>query len=378
MKFPNIPASAGRNAICGLAIFFGVALLSWGATVPAYAQSSGGEIPVGLAPEGAPELVESGNENKPTGRQIKAFVFGDSLGDGIAYGLNQAFKGDKSVKIVRMSRASTGFVRDDFYNWNAALPAILQKEEMDIAIVMIGSNDRQTMRLPGAGQKFGTPEFLKNYTERVDRFMKAFSGRGIAVYWLGMPITRGPKHSAAMRVLNGIYRERAEANGITFISTWKRFAGFNGEFVVNGPDAEGTIIRIRGGDGVHFSRLGNRTLATLVEPKIRDLLVAGPVAKGERLIAEPPIDAKVIAGDGEADSVEVQPLDEVAAETDGGAQDLGAGRTQEASSAFTGAQPQAGRSNTQFQDTSPAHTVLTLGGRVAPKPGRGDDFTWQQ
>ena len=168
-----------------------------------------------------PESIERSDANTPTGRQIKVFVFGDSLGDGMAYGLNQAFKGDKSVKIARMSRASTGFVRDDFYNWNAALPAILEKEEMDIAIVMIGSNDRQTMRLSGGGQKFGTPEFLKNYTERVDRFMKAFAGRGIAVYWLGMPVTRGPKHSAAMKVLNGIYRERAEANDIAFIPTWR-------------------------------------------------------------------------------------------------------------------------------------------------------------
>jgi hypothetical protein len=32
----------------------------------------------------------------------------------------------------------------------------------------------------------------------------------------------------------------------------------------------------------------------------------------------------------------------------------------------------------EFQATSPAYKVLTLGEAIEPKPGRGDDFSWDR
>ena len=338
--------------------------------LPAAAQSTGGDPAVAPAPDGAPELVKGGAKQKRTGRRIRVYVFGDSLGDGMAYGLRTAFAGHNGVKIVRRSRASTGFVRQDFYNWNAALKDILGKEEMDIAVVMIGANDRQLMRGPDGRHKFGTPEFLDIYTRRVDAFMKMFAGRGIAVYWLGMPVMRGPKHSAAMQVLNRIFEERAKANNITFVPAWKAFLGENGQYTTTGPDITGRISNIRAGDGVHFTRRGYRKLAALVERPILDFLVAGPVLKGERMIAAPNLDAGGVAEDGQA----AQAAADFRANAYSQARDTGAGRPDAAGDTAV----EDGGRRTRFPEQSAAHTVLIMGGRVAPKPGRGDDFSWRQ
>lgn len=358
-RFTAIPAVAGLVVLAALAF-----------ALPVAAQSTDGDRAVAPAPDGAPELVKGGKKQKRTGRRIQVYVFGDSLGDGMAYGLRIAFQGDKAVKVVRRSRASTGFVRQDFYNWNAALKDILEKEEMDIAVVMIGANDRQRMRRSDGRHKFGTPEFVDIYTKRVDEFMKTFAGRGIAVYWIGMPVMRGPKHSAAMQALNKIYEERAKANNITFVPTWEEFLGENGKYKKRGPDITGRIRSIRAGDGVHFTRRGYRKLAALIERPIRDFLVSGPVVKGERMIAAPNLNADGVAEDGEATEAAADPFANAYTE----AQDMATGRS--AGNADTATESADGR--TQFPEQSAAHTVLTMGGRVAPKPGRGDDFSWQQ
>ena len=358
-KITTLPAYAALAVLAALVF-----------ALPATAQSTDSDLAVAPAPDGAPELVKGGKKQKRTGRRIQVYVFGDSLGDGMAYGLRIAFKGDKAVKVVRRSRGSTGFVRQDFYNWNAALKDILEKDEIDIAVVMIGANDRQRMRKSDGRHKFGTPEFLEIYTKRVDEFMKTFAGRGIAVYWIGMPVMRGPKHSAAMQVLNKIFEERAKANNITFVPTWEEFLGENGKYKKAGPDITGRIRNIRAGDGVHFTRRGYRKLAALIERPIRDFLVAGPVVKGERMIAAPNLNADGVAEDGQSTEAAADPFANAYTE----AQDMATGRSE--GNGDTAAGTTDGRN--AFPEQSAAHTVLTMGGRVAPKPGRGDDFSWQQ
>ncbi|HFC04372.1 MAG TPA: DUF459 domain-containing protein, partial [Rhizobiales bacterium] len=72
-------------------------------------------------------------------------VLGDSLGDGVWAGLYRAFRKDKNIRVMRRSKPSTGFVRVDYYDWNANLVQILNKTRIDIAVVMVGANDRQTI-----------------------------------------------------------------------------------------------------------------------------------------------------------------------------------------------------------------------------------------
>jgi len=56
-------------------------------------------------------------------------VFGDTLADQLAQGLADAFVADRpEVAIIKKTKASTGFVRADFYDWPAQVPALLAAE----------------------------------------------------------------------------------------------------------------------------------------------------------------------------------------------------------------------------------------------------------
>jgi len=78
-------------------------------------------------------------------KKTNLMVLGDSLGDGVWAGLYNAFRKNKNINVTRKSKPSTGFVRIDYYDWNANLKKILAKNRIDVAVIMMGANDRQTI-----------------------------------------------------------------------------------------------------------------------------------------------------------------------------------------------------------------------------------------
>lgn len=326
---------------------------------PATAQTAAKDPAVAPTPEGGVGLIDGGPAAPPQGRAVSVHVFGDSLAHGVFRGLRRAFAGDQSVHLEDRTKGSSGLVRSDYYDWNTELGSILESAEIDFAIVMIGSNDRQRLRRSDGGFEFGDPDFRRIYAERVDQFMQQLRRRGVLVYWLGLPNMRGRSYAEAMSSLNEIYKERAEANGINFVPTWDEFSDAVGAFTPYGDDISGTVRLLRSDDGVHFTSRGYRKLASLVERQVRDFLANGPVVKGERVIV------RTEPGEQPAEAADTAtaPLAENAL------QDIGIGRLGST----------AGESaKAAFQATSPAYKVLTLGEPIDPKPGRGDDFSWTQ
>ncbi len=205
----------------------------------------------------------------PEGDRYRLYVFGDSLGDGIWAGLYRAFQRDGNIDVVKKSRVSTGFVRVDYFNWNTALSAIVKRERFHIAVVMVGANDMQPMRVKRKWLKVGTEGWRDLYATRIDAFIKQLKETHAAVYWVGLPVMRSKKHNAHMQVMNEIFREKAFINRIKFIDTWNGFADQFGRYSAFGPDLSGQVRRLRAGDGVHFTIQGYRKLAHFVEREIR-------------------------------------------------------------------------------------------------------------
>jgi hypothetical protein len=325
---------------------------------PAAAQAAGRDPAVAPAPDGGAGLIDGGPAAPPGGRAISVYVFGDSLASGVWRGLDRAFAGDNAVRLENRSKGSSGLVRSDFYDWNAEMASVLESAEMDIAIVMLGSNDRQRLRRTDGGYEFGDPEFRRIYTERVDQLMQQLRRHGALVYWLGLPNMRGKTYARAMNSLNEIYKERAEVNGVNFVPTWDEFSDAVGAFSPYGEDISGTVRLLRADDGVHFTNRGYRKLASLVERQVRDFLATGPVVKGERVFVRGEPDEQMDeGGDGAATPRAEDAL-----------QDIGVGRP--------GVDAVRDSAKAEFQATSPAYKVLTLGEAIEPKPGRGDDFSW--
>jgi len=91
----------------------------------------------------------------------KIVVFGDSLADWLAYGLEEAFGETPEIGILRKHRINSGLIRTDSYDWPTQAREMLNAEKPDFVVMMIGLGDRRGIReaikpqpaRPPAGQK---------------------------------------------------------------------------------------------------------------------------------------------------------------------------------------------------------------------------------
>ncbi len=252
---------------------------------------SGSNGPASLMPpisgpgdRGAPPLLD---------RIMNVVILGDSLGDGLWAGLYRELKSDPRFNIIKRSKVSTGFVRKDYFDWNAEVERVLAEEQVDIAVIMIGTNDRQVLvDDQGRRHRLRAPGWEAAYKARVDRFTRSLTDEGVLVYWVGLPVMRSPRFGGDMRYFNTIYEERAAANGVPFIPTWNDLADASGAYQAYGPDTNGRRRLLRADDGIHFTLAGYRVLASVVaEDLVRDRdagILPGQAIKRQRSAIETP------------------------------------------------------------------------------------------
>jgi uncharacterized protein len=196
-------------------------------------------------------------------------VFGDEFAEGLLGGLLQAFNGDVRLNIQRQVSPISGISGVGFEAKVAALEKAIGAQPFNIAVVMVGENDRISIRsADGKRIAIGSDEWIAEYSRRVDRLMRAFKRASGGVYWVGLP-TLARADSELTQRMNDVTRERAYLNGYKYIDTYQGFTGDNGNYSAYGPDLEGAIRLLRLRDGVNFTDAGNRKLAHFVEKELR-------------------------------------------------------------------------------------------------------------
>lgn len=200
-------------------------------------------------------------------------VIGDNIGQLLAQGLQDAFAERPDIAILRRTRENSGLVRDDYYDWNKTVHELLaSNDKIKLAIILIGSNDRQQLREGGAVLEPRTPKWNAAYQARAEAIAAQFRDRKIPLLWVGLPVMKNERLTAELLTFNEIYRDVATKMGATYIDIWEGFVDDRNQFSIFGPDLNGQIVRLRTGDGVHFTRAGARKLAYYVEGDIRRLL----------------------------------------------------------------------------------------------------------
>ena len=197
-------------------------------------------------------------------------VIGDTLGELLAQGLKEHLADTKpEVGVVKRARASTGIVRDDFFDWNKALKELLTgTEKVDMVVMMLGSNDRQALRDEAGSYEFGTDRWREIYLKRLDDLIAPVREKRIPFVIVGMPIMQAQKLSADMLMLNTLFRERAARIGASYVDLWEAFATEQGQYGASGPDVNGVITRLRTNDGIHFTKAGSRKIGFFVGKEI--------------------------------------------------------------------------------------------------------------
>ncbi len=210
----------------------------------------------------------------------KAQVYGDVFVDGLLQGLTENLKPDDKVELPKKPRTIGSLIRSDYEEDVKAEEQ--SKDVFHIGIVMLGFNDRGTLRNPNAASaRFGTPAWKDQYSQRVDRLLKALKRRGMALYIVGSPPLRRSDANTEMEAINETLVDRAFANGLKFVEIAESFTDENGAYSQFGPDSSGNRERLRDGDGVGFTTIGYRKLAGLIAAEIRKDLT---VARSERAV----------------------------------------------------------------------------------------------
>ena len=102
-------------------------------------------------------------------------VFGDEFAEGLLGGLLQAFNGDVRLNIQRQVSPISGISGVGFEAKVAALEKAIGAQPFNIAVVMVGENDRISIRsADGKRIAIGSDEWIAEYSRRVDRLMRAF------------------------------------------------------------------------------------------------------------------------------------------------------------------------------------------------------------
>src|SRR5262245_52281589 len=260
---------------------------------------------------------------------VKIVVMGDANADWLAYGLEDAYSDNPDVGIVRKHRTDSGLISYDarpHTDWPQVAREIVAAEKPKIIVMMIGNNDRQTIRekvpppppsgapkanappapsaaAPGPPMRpdleqqpreavernpHMTPEQVRQatygpwefhsekwelaYIKRIDATIAALKSGGVPVIWVGLASQRGTKSSEDSSYLNELYRSRAEKAGIVYADIWDGFVDEAGRYSAQGPDYEGQIRRLRTGDGVYFTKSGARKLAHYVEREVQRII----------------------------------------------------------------------------------------------------------
>ncbi|MFN3869326.1 MAG: DUF459 domain-containing protein [Hyphomicrobiaceae bacterium] len=212
----------------------------------------------------------------PNGERHRVLVIGDALANGMHGGLVEIMGGDPRVEIDRRHRWLSGFSRREHADEVRDLVQSLKRDRVSIAVVMVGTQDRWSLRsAEGRRLAVGSREWRDEIARRVDETMRALRAAGPAVYWVGLPVMRREEVDEAAQAMNDVLRERAYLSGIKFIDVYAGFADEDGEYSAYGPDLSGKTRQLRDRDGIGMTEPGYAKLAHFVETELkRDLAQA--------------------------------------------------------------------------------------------------------
>jgi hypothetical protein len=98
-------------------------------------------------------------EKRDTVPERQILVLGDAMADWLAYGLEEAYSEQPDIGVMRKHKTVSGLIRyqpkGDPADWAAAARRVLATEKPDAIVVMLGLNDRISMREPAAEKTDG-------------------------------------------------------------------------------------------------------------------------------------------------------------------------------------------------------------------------------
>lgn len=202
-------------------------------------------------------------------------VFGDSMAADLAKALDRFYAEDPNLAIIDQSVGDSGIVRVDYFDWPKKIGEKIAENGFDIAVIVIGINDRQKMNIDGKSYASLSPEWIAGYSSRVQSIVQQLRAANKPTIWVGLPPMEAPKFGQTMIQVNEIDRLAAFGGGAEFLDIFDKFATEEGKYTRNGPDLNGNTVRMRKDDGIHFSTAGADKLAFYLSQTLRNYYRGG-------------------------------------------------------------------------------------------------------
>ncbi len=203
---------------------------------------------------------------KPQGllNPAKVLIVGDSMVlEGFGIALQRRLTRFDGVTVVREGKYSTGLTRPDYFDWVEHLPEVLDEHHPDLLIVNMGANDPQDMVVDGKRYHVGDEGWNTIYSERVNRFLATAEERGVATFWVGLPIMGRGKYSHKIEVINKLVADACERQGkARYFDTWSVLATGDGAYSSFLQNAQGQRVRVRAKDEIHLTEAGGEIMTS--------------------------------------------------------------------------------------------------------------------
>jgi len=228
-------------------------------------------------PAAAPAVAKQ--EKPKLNPSTQVVVFGDALAGFARQGLDAHYAENQDVEVVAKVRGDVNLVRADPADWPNFIKSTLDGgQKVSVAVVMLGTNDRQSIRDGDEALEPLSDRWRDLYRQRVDAIMGVFKERRIPVVWIGLPPMKNSKISDDLVAMNEIYKESVQRHGGTYVDIWPGFVDEENRYTAEGPDVDGEPTKLRTNEGVFFTRAGARKVAFFADTEIKRILGQGGAA----------------------------------------------------------------------------------------------------
>lgn len=198
----------------------------------------------------------------------KVFFAGDSLMQGIAPHIQKYLQGF-GIQSVNLSKQSTGLAYPKFFDWQTTIKETINKDNsIKVLVIMLGANDPWDMpNDKGKYLKFNSPEWQVEYQARIADIISFANKHNVGVIWITPPNMKKDKLNEQMIQLNAIIGEELARHQVKAIDGRDVMGGVNNRYN-DYLTKDGKQIKIRSGDGIHFSPEGQKILAQVVQSQL--------------------------------------------------------------------------------------------------------------
>ncbi|WP_375649368.1 SGNH family hydrolase [Bartonella sp. OT172YNZD] len=202
----------------------------------------------------------------------RILVIGDFTASAVADALKKFFINNSDIVIMNNTMPASGLVRTDYYSWQSNISKLIDQNNPDVIIMMIGANDNQPITHSYSTINTDQSEWMHIYKQRIIKIIESLHASRKSWIWISQPAFRNDLLTQKMKIFNALYKQETETAGGYFLDIWSGFSDEEGNFSFSGYDINGKITKLRTNNGIHFTSEGKKKLASYLEKPLKNIL----------------------------------------------------------------------------------------------------------